>query len=110
MEGGQTGEEGVTSQGRGVEGVEGMEDVAVAEDSGGEGLGERKPVVGVRPQGPTKAEIEEHFPNHAHYRSWCADCRAGRSISRQHRKRSAGDEALGPTISLDYAFMHDGED
>ena len=74
-----------------------------------EDLGERKPKIGRRPTAPTKAEIEAHYPNHAHYRSWCPDCRAGRSISRQHRKRSAEDEPLGPTVSLDYAFMHEGE-
>ena len=97
-------------EGRGVEGIEVDMDVADAEDPDGEDLGERKPKVGRRPQKPTKAEIEEHFPNHAHYRSWCADCRAGRSISRQHRKRDESEEPLGPTISLDYAFKHAGEE
>ena len=91
----------------------GDRDPAVVEtgviDSGEENLGEREPKVGRRPNAPTKAEMELHYPNHAHYRSWCPDCRAGRSISRQHRKRSAEDEILGPTISLDYAFMHEGE-
>ena len=85
-------------------------DVADAEDSDGEDLGERQPKPGRRPNTPTKAEIEEHFPNHAHYRSWCPDCCAGRSISRQHRKRAPGEEPLGPTIRLDYTFMHEGEE
>ena len=31
----------------------------------------RKPRVGVRPQQPTKAEVEEHYPLHLNYRSWC---------------------------------------
>ena len=75
--------------------VEAVEDV----DSDAEDLGERKPKVGRRPMRPTKQEIEEHFPNHAHYRSWCADCRAGRSISRQHRRKDAAEEPLGPTIN-----------
>lgn len=38
------------------------------------GVGEeetRKPKVGRRRVLPTKAEVEEHFPLHFHYRSWC---------------------------------------
>ena len=54
-------------KGRGVEGIEVDMDVAGAEDPDGKDLGERKPKVGRRPQKPTKAEIEEHFPNHDHY-------------------------------------------
>ena len=95
---------------RGVEGVEANMNVADAEDPDGEDLGERQPRPGHRPNTLTKAEIEEHFPNHAHYRSWCPDCCAGRSISRQHRKRDPVEEPLGPTISLDYAFLHEGEE
>ena len=88
----------------GVEGVEVGEDMLDADDEEKEDVGERKPIVGRRPQEPTKAEIEEHFPNHAHYRSWCADCRSGRSISRHHKKRQEDDKPLGRTIRLDYTF------
>ena len=88
----------------GVGAVEGTEDADLVAE---EDLGERVPKVARRPNNPTKAELDEHYPNHAHYRSWCPDCRAGRGISRQHRK--TGDEPLGVTISLDYAFMYDDE-
>ena len=46
-----------------------------------EGEGEeeegRKPNVGKRPVAPTQAEIDEHYPLHLNYRSWCPHCRAG---------------------------------
>ena len=47
-------------------------------------LGERLPKVGRRPNVPTRKEIDEHFPLHVHYRSWCPHCQAGRSTSKQH--------------------------
>ena len=34
----------------------------------------RIPRVARRPVLPTKAEIDEHFPLHLNYRSWCAHC------------------------------------
>ena len=57
-----------------------------------------------RPDMPTKAEIRAHFPLHVHYRSWCPDCRAGKSLGRQHRRRDKSLEGLGVVISIDYAF------
>ena len=48
-------------------------DEAILADVPG-GVGEeemRKPKVGRRPVLPTKAEVEEHFPLHLQYRSWC---------------------------------------
>ena len=35
----------------------------------------RQPRVGRRPQAPTKAEIEEHYPLHLNFRSWCEHTR-----------------------------------
>ena len=68
--------------------------------------GERNPKAVRRPNAPTKAQIEEHYPCHAQYRSWCPDCRAGRSLGKQHRRQEEDhDDSLGPVISLDYAFM-----
>ena len=71
-------------------------------------LGERLPKVGRRPNVPTRKEIDEHFPLHVHYRSWCPHCQAGRSTSQQHRG-SQEDEVLGPCVSMDYAFKYDDE-
>ena len=72
--------------------------------------GERNPKAVKRPNAPMKAQIAEHFPCHAHYRSWCPDCCAGRSVGKQHRRQEEDhDDRLGPVISLDYAFQQ-GED
>ena len=92
-------------EGQGDEGSEEitMEDLACILEEG-ENLGERKPKVARRPLAPTKSEIEEHFPLHVHYRSWCPHCRAGKSLSKQHRMGKKEDKELGVTISLDYAF------
>ena len=55
----------------------------------------RQPKVGRRPMAPTKAEVEEHYPLHLNYRSWCEHCRAGKSRQDPHlvephdRSRSA---------------------
>ena len=71
-------------------------------------LGERKPRIGRRPDIPTRQEIEEHLPLHAHYRSWCPHCHAGKSTSKQHRGLEDG-EPLGPCVSLEYAFKYGDE-
>ena len=68
----------------------------------------RCPRVPVDPGRPTRKDIDEHFPLHAHYRSWRPPCQAGRSTSKQHRRREE-DAVLGPSISLDYAFKYDDE-
>ena len=39
----------------------------------------RRPRVARRPVLLTKADIDEHFPWHLHYRSWCEHCRAGKA-------------------------------
>ncbi len=54
------------------------EAVETAEKEEGEGE-VRKPRVGKRPLLPTKAELEEHYPLHLNYRSWCPHCRAGKA-------------------------------
>ena len=65
----------------------------------------RKHKVGSRPLLPTKAEIEEHYPLHLHYRSWCSHCVAGKARSSQHKKPEESKERLGVTWNMDYAFM-----
>ena len=65
----------------------------------------RKPRVGVRPQQPTKAEVDEHYPLHLNYRSWCEHCRAGKARLAPHIREPADRDRLGITVSCDYAFM-----
>ena len=74
-----------------------------AEEVDGDHLGERQPRIGRRVYSFTKAEVEEHNPFHVHYRSWCPSCVAGRSTSKQHRRQDAYEEAMGITMSVDYA-------
>ena len=76
------------------------------------GVGEeemRRPKVGRRPVLPTKAEVEEHFPLHLHYRSWCRHCRAGKGRLAPHLVEPPDREKLGITFSADYAFMNSDE-
>ena len=68
-----------------------------------------------RPQAPTKAEVDAHFPLHAEYRDWCPHCVAGRGMSTQHRHDKGKGEPIGTTVNLDYLFMileneHEGMD
>ena len=72
-------------------------------------FGERRPNIARRPDKPTKAMIEEHEPLHVHFRSWCPHCQAGKSVSKRHLRRPEGEEAIGPSVSLDYAFKYDEE-
>ena len=65
----------------------------------------RQPRVGRRPMAPTKAEIEEHYPLHLNYRSWCEHCRAGKARQDRHRVEPHDRERLGITFNADYAFM-----
>ena len=74
------------------------------EESREEG-GEYRPQIAARkPRGPTKAEVDAHFPLHLEYREWCAHCRAGRGVSDHHHRGNPEEEPLGCTISLDYLF------
>ena len=54
---------------------------------------------------PTKSEIEEHFPLHLQYRSWCPHCVAGKARSNPHARRDDSSESMGVTWHADYAFM-----
>ena len=45
----------------------------------------RAPRVARRPFLPTKADIDEHYPLHLNYRSWCDHCVAGKSRLAQHK-------------------------
>ena len=65
----------------------------------------RRPRVGRRPILPTKAEVEEHFPLHLNYRSWCKHCVAGKARLAQHMAAEPDRERLGVTWNADYAFM-----
>ena len=65
----------------------------------------RQPKIGRRPMAPTKAEIEEHYPLHLSYRSWCEHCRAGKARQDQHRVEPHDREKLGITFNADYAFL-----
>ena len=55
----------------------------------------RPPRVARRPILPTKAEIEEHYPLHLKYRSWCEHCVAGKSRLTQHVVQPSDRERLG---------------
>ena len=76
-------------------------------DAGPEGVGveEAKPAkVASNPLEPTRAERLSHEATHLPYRSWCADCVAGRKDNPPHR-RMAPEERLVPEVMLDYAFV-----
>ena len=63
----------------------------------GEDFEVRKHRIGRRPMAPTKAEIDEHFPMHLSYRSWCKHCVAGKARLDQHRSDDPNRERLGVT-------------
>ncbi len=65
----------------------------------------RKPRIARRPLLPTKAEVDEHYPLHLNYRSWCAHCVAGKARSNPHVQSKEDKEKLGVTWNIDYAFM-----
>ena len=65
----------------------------------------RQPRVVRRPMAPTKAEIEEHYPLHLNFRSWCEHCMAGKGKHDPHRIEPHDRERLGITFNADYAFM-----
>ena len=67
--------------GRNEQQVEGPEIIEEMEDQ------EARPqLVARKPKGPTKADIDAHYPLHAEYRDWCPHCVSGKGISRQHRQ------------------------
>ena len=59
------------------------------------------------PKSPSKAEWLSHQATHLPFRSWCAECVAGRSGNQGHRK-VAPEERSVPEISMDYAFIRRG--
>ena len=65
----------------------------------------RKHRVARKPTLPTKAEIEERFPLHLNYLSWCRHCVAGKARSNAHRRKDESDEKLGVMWSADYSLM-----
>ena len=46
----------------------------------------RSPKVARKPQAPTRAEVEAHYPLHAECREWCPHCVAGREPARSTGK------------------------
>ena len=88
-------------------GGEGAQGDAIAVDDGEPEVETeaRAPKIASRPNAPTKAEIEAHYPLHAEYRNWCKFCVAGKGTSRQHRAGDPSEETIGVTISVDYCFM-----
>ena len=71
----------------------------------GEDFEIRKPRIGRKPVLPTKAEVDEHFPLHLNYRSWCKHCVAGKARLAQHKTGDPDRERLGITWNANYAFM-----
>ena len=65
----------------------------------------RQPRLGRRPMAPTKAEIEEHYPLHLNYRSWCEHCRAGKARQDPHLVEPHDRKKLGITLNADDAFL-----
>ena len=78
--------------------------------SSGDGEEWRRPRVKRRPDMPTTQDIDEHFPLHLNYRSWCAHCVAGRGVSDRHMSGDKSEEPLGVTWHADYAFMKNDEE
>ena len=59
---------------------------------------------GRSPYTPTKRERDDHEGTHLPYRSWCADCVAGRRDNPAHRKMAAEEHQV-PEVGMDYAFI-----
>ena len=59
---------------------------------------------GRSPYTPTQRERDDHEGTHLPYRSWCADCVAGRRNNPAHR-RMAAEEHQVPEVGMDYCFI-----
>ena len=73
-----------------------------------EGEESSKPNIVRSPYAPSRQERAEHRITHCPYRSWCAECVAGKCKATPHLTRSAEEkeeEDKLPTIGVDYAFM-----
>ena len=56
------------------------------------------------PKAPTKAEKDAHEATHLPFRSWCAECVAGRRDNPPHYKRPEEEHQV-PEVMMDYAFV-----
>ena len=50
----------------------------------------RNPKLATRPVAPTKVQLDEHYPLHFNYRSWCPDCVWGKGHAKHHRSSEEG--------------------
>ena len=64
-----------------------------------------RPEVAKRPVLPTKAGVEDRFPLHLQYRSWCKHCRYGKAKLAPHIVEPGDRERLGVAVSADFAFL-----
>ena len=61
-----------------------------------------------RPLLPTRAEIDDPYPLHLHYRSWCKRCVAEKVRSSQHVQSKEEKVRFGIAWHADSAFMSGG--
>ena len=70
----------------------------------------REPKIRRGPAGPTRDERARHEATHLPYRSWCAECVAGKGRDHHHQAvREAEDERAVQEVHLDYCFPRDHE-
>ena len=80
----------------------------VVEESG-EAEETRAPVIGSRPNAPTKAELKAHLPLHVNCRSWCPYYVSGKGHNKHHRVSTDEpvDKHVGwTTWHMDYCFLN----
>ena len=65
----------------------------------------RLPRVARRPSLPARADIDEHFPLHLDFRSWCEQCVAGKARIAKHMVQASDRERLGVTVHMGYGRM-----
>ena len=81
------------------------------EDVNPEGAAEEQEYGMVRPHKlmephlPSRQEVMEHDLTHVPYRSWCADCVRGKSVSQAHHMVKNKEDSATPLIGVDYAFV-----
>ena len=57
------------------------------------------------PGQPTLEEKRIHEITHLPYRSWCADCVAGRGTGFAHTSQETLGDDIVPTVGMDYHYM-----
>ena len=57
------------------------------------------------PGQPTEEERRKHNITHLPYRSWCAECVAGRGTAHAHVSQDVLEDGSLPIVGLDYHFM-----